>query len=232
MEVQSVPFTDGDEEYQLHKFNTSGNFVVEKVPSKPGFNTMNRFIAGGGGSGGGGSVHAPDGAGGGAAVVRLNQQNQTINTGTYAFTVGTGGPQTGNGAQQGSAGAAGGNTTAFSTTANAGNGGGARGGSGGNNSDFSGSSRSGASRSAGSGAGAGGNAPSGPTGGPGVTQYADDVNGALVGGGRWLSYRRNRWRRKLAGRKRTASWSWRRRRIFLGLAAEPEQMVQFGLVIG
>ena len=87
-------FTSGGNEYQLHQFNTSGAFELTKVPSKPGFNVFNRFIAGGGGSGGGGSVHAPDGAGGGAAVVRLNQQGTTINTGTYNFTVGTGAPKT------------------------------------------------------------------------------------------------------------------------------------------
>jgi len=176
-------FSSGGNEYQLHQFNTSGTFDLTKVPSKPGFNTFARFIAGGGGSGGGGSIHAPDGAGAAAGIIRLNQSAQSISVGSYPFTVGAGGPATGTGSNFGSAGAPGGTTTAFSTTANGGNAGGARGGPGGNNADFSGSARSGASRSAGSGAGAGGNAVNGDTGGPGVTQYADDPNGALTGGG-------------------------------------------------
>jgi hypothetical protein len=176
-------FSSGGNEYQLHEFNTSGTFEVTKVPSKPGFNTFARFIAGGGASGGGGSVHAPDGAGGAAGVIRLNQSTTSISVGSYAFTVGAGGPATGTGSNQGSPGAPGGSTTAFSTTANAGNAGSARGGAGGNNADFNGSNASGGSRSAGAGAGAGGNAPNGPTGGPGITVYADNTAGALTGGG-------------------------------------------------
>ena len=81
-------FTDGDEEYQLHKFNTSGNFVVEKVPSKPGFNTMNRFIAGGGGSGGN------SGGNGGSGIVILRMATSNYSGTQSGGTVTTDGSDT------------------------------------------------------------------------------------------------------------------------------------------